>query len=141
MKTETIYYILIAFIVFTLIKNILAHAIEYKYPTYRELASAPTIWKQLIKIRGLFNMISILFIVVVLYSYKFTSVVKLAFIIMLFHYIMYFIIDKRFIYLIIPETTENINLVKLYDKYGDRVGDIIILMIVIYSLFFIFMSK
>ena len=141
MKTETTYYILIAFIVFAIIKSILVNSIEYKYPTYRELSSAPTIWKQLIKIRGLFNILSILFIVVVLYSYKFAGLVKLFFIIILFQSIMYFIIDKRFIYLIMPETTENTNLVRIYDKYGDRVADTIILMFVIYSLFFIFMSK
>lgn len=141
MKGENVYYLLITFVIFTLVQKVLSFIVERKFPTYRELHLASPFWRDLVKVRGAFQIISLLFTSYFLYNFKFMGAVKAIFIIIWIHSILYFLMDRRLIYLFTNKTDENEKIVHLFDVYGDMGSNILIALAGIYASYVIFAPK
>lgn len=141
MKGDTDYMLLIAFVVFILIKEFISLLVEVKFPTYRDLDEATELWKLIVKLRSALNFITIWVISYFLYTYKLTYSARLIFKILLVRSILYFMIDDQYIWLIIDKTHERRTIVHNLNTYGDSVALFLVALVAVYSLTTIFAPK
>jgi hypothetical protein len=141
MKGDNVYYLLITFVIFTLVQKVLSFTVERKFPTYHELNLASPFWRDLVKVRGAFQIISLLFTSYFLYNFKFMGAVKAIFIIMWIHSILYFLMDRRLIYLFTNKTEESEKIINFFDVYADMGSNILIALAGIYASYVIFAPK
>jgi hypothetical protein len=140
MDDESSYILLIAFIVFLFFKKILAIVIEVKVPNYKYLKNAPPLWKNLVNLRRLFNVIDIIAISYFLFNYKLNKYIRIIFALLLLISLKYFIIDERLIYNFIEDNAENNLITDQIIKKGDLYIDIFSLVFAIYALDRIFLK-
>jgi hypothetical protein len=138
MKGENIYRILILFVIFLFFKKSISIIIETKFPTYNDLNKASDFWKNLVKIRGFSEIVSIIWLSYFLFNYTFNFFITTIFLIILFNSILYFLIDRRFIYLFINNSEKTDQYVYFLDTYGDSIENMTIAIFSIYALFTIF---
>lgn len=138
---DTVYYLLIGYVIFTVFQKSISLTVEYHFPTFRELNSASGFWKNLVLLRTLNNVISIVGATYFLYNFQFETLIRAMLLLMLAKSMAYFIIDERYIYLVINETKDNKRLVHLFDVYGDPILNTFIGLSVVYALTVIFAPK
>jgi hypothetical protein len=138
MKNEGVYDILILFVIFIFIKKLVSIAVEIKLPTYDDLFEAPDFWKNLVKLRTFFEIITFISSFYFLFNYNFNFFIRTIFLIIAIHSILYFVIDERFIYSLINKTEENKKVVYILDTYGDSIENLIIATFAFYALIVIF---
>jgi hypothetical protein len=129
------------FVAFILIKKFIGLIVEVKFPTYQDLDSASSIWKNIVKLRSAMNLITILATSYFLYNYKFLSAVRLIFILILIRCVFYFLIDDQLVWLFINKTHKNREAVHFLNTYGDSVSDFLITLVAVYALTTIFAPK
>jgi hypothetical protein len=135
---ERSYISLIVFILFLFVKKLLAVIVETKYPDYRNLKNATPLWKKLVDLRRVFNVISIVTLSYFLINYKFNRYIKVILALLLLISIKYFIIDERLIYYFVEDNAENNKVVYLIDDKVDFYLDIICLLFAVHALNSIF---
>jgi hypothetical protein len=138
MKNEGVYDILILFVIFIFIKKLVSIAVEIKLPTYDDLFEASDFWKNLVKLRTFFEIITFISSFYFLFNYNFNFFIRTIFLIIAIHSILYFVIDERFIYSLINKTEENKKVVYILDTYGDSIENLIIATFAFYALIVIF---
>jgi hypothetical protein len=138
MKNEGVYDMLIIFVIFIFIKKLVSIAVEIKLPTYDDLFEAPDFWKNLVKLRTFFEIITFISSFYFLFNYNFNFFIRTIFLIIAIHSILYFVIDERFIYSLINKTEENKKVVYILDTYGDSIENLIIATFAFYALIVIF---
>jgi hypothetical protein len=124
---ELSYILLIVFILFLFVKKLLAVIVETKYPDYRNLKNATPLWKKLVDLRRVFNVISIVTLSYFLINYKFNRYIKVILSLLLLISVKYFVIDERIIFYFIEDNAENNRVVYLIDDKLDFYLDIICL--------------
>lgn len=120
------YILLIVFILFLFVKKLLAVIVETKYPDYRNLKNA-TLWKKLVDLRRVFNVISIVTLSYFLINYKFNKYIIIILSLLLLISVKYFVIDERIIFYFIEDNAENDKVVYLIHDKLDFYLDIICL--------------
>jgi hypothetical protein len=141
MKTDYDYMLLVGFVAFILIKELISLVVEVKFPTYKHLDRATESWKLVVKIRSAMNFITICAISYFLYIYKLAYAPRLIFKILLVRSILYFMIDDQYIWLFIDKTHERRTLVHDLNTYGDSVALFLVALVAVYSLTTIFAPK
>jgi hypothetical protein len=141
MKNETEYLLLIAFVAFLLVKKFVALIVEVKFPTYEDLDKASAVWKLLVKVRSMFNFITILITSYFLYNYKFVPAARLIFMLLWIRGIFYFLIDDQLVWLFINKTPNTRKVVHFLNTYGDSITDFLITVVAVYALAIIFAPK
>lgn len=138
MKNEGVYEMLILFVIFIFIKKLVSIAVEIKLPTYDDLTNSSIFWKNLVKLRTFFEIITFISSFYFVFNYNFNFFIRTIFLIIAIHSILYFVIDERFIYSLINETEENKRVVYILDIYGDSIENLIIATFAFYALIKIF---
>jgi hypothetical protein len=141
MKEETVYYLLIGYVIFTVFQKSISLTVEYNFPTFRELNSASGFWKNVVMLRSFNNVVSIVGAIYFLYNYQFDTLIRAMLLLTLAKSSAYFIIDERYIYSFINETEDNKRVIHLFDVYGDPILNIFIGLSVVYALVVIFAPK
>lgn len=141
MKEDMVYYLLIGYVIFTVFQKSISLTVDYNFPTFRELNSASGFWKNLVMLRTLNNVVSIVGATYFLYNYQFDTLIRAMLLLTVAKSMAYFIIDERYIYLVINETKDNRKLIHLFDVYGDPILNTFIGLSVVYALVVIFAPK
>lgn len=139
MKNQNVYYLLIAFAIFTFIKKVMNIIIEIEFPTYDNLKDASEFWQILVKIRRVFAVITFFVASYLLFNYKLIFGITLILIITIINCFSYFLVDEKLIYLLIQnpsETTKHI--ITALDTYGDGIENLCIFALAFYALLKIF---
>ena len=138
MKNENVYNLLIIFVIFLFLKKSISIVIEAKFPTYNDLDKASDFWKKLVKVRSFTEIVSIIATGYFLFNYTFNFFIRTIFLIILFNSVLYFLIDRRLIYLFVNNSEKTDQYVYFLDTYGDNVENMTIAIFSIYSLITIF---
>ena len=138
MKHENVYKLLILFVIFLFFKKVISIVIEAKFPTYNDLDKASDSWKKLVKVRSFTEIVSIIATCYFLFNYTFNFFIRTIFLIILFNSVLYFLIDRRLIYLFVNNSEKTDQYVYFLDTYGDNVENMTIAIFSIYSLITIF---
>jgi len=117
MRDTELYSMLIYFFIFICIKKTLDLIIEFKYPTYKNLNEDPLIWKILVRFRQLFSFITLIVCFVFLYTFKLNNYLVIIFILFIINNFVYFFIEERLIYNIIPKKFINHEIIKFIDVH------------------------
>lgn len=145
MNQYAIYYLVIVFIVFMVIKKILDQIIDLHYPTYNPPPTGN--WKYLVALRNIFSILAILFSawILILFKGKSNFFVNTLLILIILNNILYNLVDNRFsnglIYYFIKKTEQNEKIIVFIDKYFNTITDWVITIFIIYSFGFIFFRK
>ena len=134
MKNEMKYKLLILFVIFIVIKKTVSIAVELKYPTYDNLNNASEFWKTLVKVRDIFAILTVLFGCYFLYNFHLNIALFLVILLGVIHQFLYFLIDKRYVYIFIPKNEANLKIVTFADTYGDSIENTIIFLVGLYAL-------
>jgi hypothetical protein len=138
---DTVYYLLIGYVIFTVFQKSISLTVEYHFPTFRELNSASGFWKNVVMLRSFNNVVSIVGASYFLYNYQFETLIRAMLLLTLVKSSAYFIIDERYIYSLVNETEDNKRLIHLFDVYGDPILNVFIGLSVVYALAVIFATK
>jgi hypothetical protein len=138
MKNESIYNLLILFVIFIFIKKLVSIAVEIKLPTYKDLDKTSTFWQNLVKLRSFFEIISVIWSSYFLLNYNLNFYIKIIFLIIAIHSILYFLVDERLIYLFLSKSEKIKETVYILDTYGDSIENLIIAIFAFYALLTIF---
>jgi hypothetical protein len=140
MKLEEIKVLqfMICLFIYLFFKKNLDVIIDVKYPTYKNLKYGTTFWKFLVNLRRILTIVLFLVIVSFLYFNKVNSYIFNFCLLMIISFIIYFAIDERLIYLLIPKNKKNEEIVNFMDIYTSTTIDIILLFYSIYIIFNIF---
>jgi hypothetical protein len=98
------------------------------------------VWKNLVNLRRIFNIIDIIAISYFLFNYKLNKYIRIIFALLLLISLKYFIIDERLIYNFIEDNAENNLITDAIIKKGDLYIDIFSLVFAIYALDRIFLK-
>jgi len=139
-NAEFSYILIISFVLFLFVKKTLAIIVEEKYPNYRNLNNAPPLWKKLVNLRRVFNVISIVVLSYFLLNYKFNRYVRGIFSLLLLISVKYFIIDERLIYYFVESNDENNRIINLIDDKFDFYIDLLCLLFAAHALNSIFLK-
>jgi hypothetical protein len=137
-KNNNVYSILIIFFIFIAIKKTYDIIIDYKYPTYEYIEKADPSQKYLFTIRNLFSLSSIVFILYIICFFKLNSFIFIILILFFIQNIMYFLIDKRYIYNFVDKENLNMNVIILIDKVFNGSLNLIVALYAFYVLINIF---
>jgi hypothetical protein len=137
-KNNNVYSILIIFFIFIAIKKTYDIFIDYKYPTYEYIEKADSSQQYLFTIRNLFSLSSIVFILYIIYFFKLNTFIFTILILFFIQNIMYFLIDKRYIYNFVDKENLNMNLIILIDKVFNGSLNLIVGLYAFYVLINIF---
>lgn len=143
MKSHNIYFILVTYFVFLLVRKIIASAVEYKLPTYDNLKGQSLFWKKAVLFRTTLVVLDIIFIIYMLTFYKFNIYLTIIFYLFLLADIEYFLFDERYIDFIFGKKIDSRDnkFVNFMDVYGDNFNNIVKLVFSGYVLYYIFINR
>ena len=138
MNKENTYLFLIYFTIILFVKLIIDLIVEMHFPTYENLDNSTPFWKNLAKIKDIFNSGLIIVILYLLIFVKLNILIIFLLLICLSTAIEYFLITRRYIFLFIEENSTSYKIVKNIDMYFDKIQNICLLIFVSYLLIRIF---
>ena len=141
MNKENTYLFLIYFTIILFVKLIIDLIVEMHFPTYENLDNDTPFWKNLAKIKDIFNSALIIVILYLLFFVKLNIFIIFLLLICLSSAIEYFLITKGYIFLFIEENSTSYKIVKNIDMYFDKIQNICLLIYVSYLLLRIFAPK
>ena len=144
MKNNTLYMLLIVFIVFLFFKKIIDLIVDIEFPTYKPPPTGN--WKYLVTLRDICSFISLVVIVAILIISKgsINFYINLFLYTYLLYDILYFLIDYGIIYYFIDKTNKSkqyIFIIETFDKYLNSFINVILSLFCFYSFVFIFFNK
>jgi hypothetical protein len=138
MKKDTLYYILIIFIIYLALKKSLDILIDFKYPTYHQQPTG--IWKYLVTLRDYFSIFTLICCVILLIIISTTSNTYL--IVILISYltsaVLYLFIDKGFIWNLISKNPTSEKIIDFMDIYLDSLVNLLLGLFCFYAILYIF---
>jgi len=141
MKKDSVYMLLIAFIIFLVIKKITDLVIDVEFPTYKP---PPTgIWKDLVYFRDILSFLSIVVIVIILLITKgsINIYINIFLYVYLVYDILYFLIDKGIIFNFVEKNNVNLVVIEYIDKYLNSLINVLLSLFCFYSFVYIFFNK
>ena len=138
MNKENTYLFLIYFTIILFVKLIIDLIVEMHFPTYENLDNSTPFWKNLAKIKDIFNSGLIIVVLYLLIFVKLNILIIFLLLICLSTAIEYFLITRRYIFLFIEENSTSYKIVKNIDMYFDKIQNICLLIFVSYLLIRIF---
>ena len=139
MKKETIYHILVIFIIYLAFKKIFDIFIDYEYPVYTP--PPPGIWRDLVYIRKLLSFITAIFcivLLVLLHSVSNNNYIIVVIWAYLIYDITYILCDEKYIWYIINKTPHTEKIVLFIDKYLNSILNLLLGLYCFYALVYIF---
>ncbi len=133
-----IYGLLIIFFIFMVFKKTLDFGVEIKLPTYDNLDKVSNFWKGLVYIRDINALIALLFITYLIINFRFNFFMYFVFFVLFLNNIIYFLIDRRFIYKIVNKKELNNTIIELIDVYADKFDNLVIVLFCIYVMIKLF---
>lgn len=138
MNKENTYLFLIYFTIILFVKLIIDLIVEMHFPTYENLDNSTPFWKNLAKIKDIFNSGLIIVVLYLLIFVKLNILIIFLLLICLSTAIEYFLITRRYIFLFIEKNSTSYKIVKNIDMYFDKIQNICLLIFVSYLLIRIF---
>ena len=142
MKKETLYYLLIMFIIYLLFKKSLDVLIDFKYPVFQP-EKINDFWKGIIKINDYLTMFTFVYAMILLYFLRNTNNIYLKTIITLygFYPISYFLIDKGNIWNFISKTDMREKVANFIDIYFNSFLNLFSALYCFYAISYIFLKE
>ena len=138
MEEETKYYMLIFFVIFIFIKKIVDLVVEAKFPTYNDVKKSSSFWQNLVNLDSFLQIVSAIFVIYFLMFFNLNYFIKIIFIIILLQSIKYFLVEDRYIFLLIDDNNNNQKIIDLVDIYTDGASNLIISVFALFALVKIF---
>ena len=127
MNKENTYLFLIYFTIILFVKLIIDLIVEMHFPTYENLDNSTPFWKNLAKIKDIFNSGLIIVILYLLIFVKLNSLIIFLLLICLSTAIEYFLINRDYIFLFIENNSKSYAIIKNIDTYFDKIQNICLL--------------
>ena len=124
MNNENTYLFLIYFTIILFVKLIIDLIVEMHFPTYQNLDNDTPFWKNLAKIKDIFNSGLIIVILYLLIFVKLNSLIIFLLLICLSTAIEYFLINRDYIFLFIENNSKSYAIIKNIDMYFDKIQNI-----------------
>jgi len=120
-KTDLFYTILIYYFCVILVTKVISFIINIKFPIYSEVvfSEQSIFWQTLVKIRYIYTLLLLLFKIFLLSYFKANTYITVILSLLIIQNMLYFLIDERYIYYIIPKKDIDLKVLNFIDKYGD----------------------
>ena len=138
MKKDTVYHILVIFIIYLAFKKIFDIFIDFEYPTY----SPPPvgIWRDLVYIRQVSSFITAIFCIILLVLlYNISNLyITVVIAVYLLHEIAYILFDEGYIWYIINKSHHSEIVAAVFDKYLNSSVNLLLGLYCFYAIVYIF---
>jgi len=138
MNKQTIYTLLILFILWLALKKSMDIIIDFKFPVY---IPPPTgFWKYFVDLRDIFTAFSMIFsvILLIILSGVTNYYIKTIIVMLLLNDVAYFLVDKRLIWNIIPENQNTRQIIDFFDIYLNSLTNLLFGLYAFYAIVTIF---
>jgi hypothetical protein len=131
---NSIYILLIYFVIFLIIKNTFDTTMDVLYPTYEDVLEGTPAVKNAFFLRNILSILCVLFIFYLFMKYTLNNFLYTILTIVLITCIFFFLFSDRLIYYFIKQTNTNLVTVRFIDTYSSIIFNNVLLM---YCLFII----
>jgi len=131
---SSLYFLLICFVIFLIVKNTFDATMDVLYPLYEDVQNGNSTVKKAFFLRNILSIICVLYIFYLLINYKLNNYIYIILILVLATCVNFFLVCDRYIFYFIKPNNTNLDIVKFLDAYGSMSFNYIILT---YSLYII----
>ena len=138
---SNVYSVLIYFFIFIAIKKVYDIVMEYNYPTYEDEQLAPKSVHFLFTLRNILAIMSMVFITLIVFSYKLNTYISVLLFLLFIHNIVHFLFEERYIFMFVDKKNIDMNTITLIDGTFNNVSNLIVVFYAFYILLKIFKSS
>ena len=126
--------ILIYFTICVFIQKVFGFIIEILFSSHKLQNSSPPLMKFFVSVDDILNVIIIIFIFYIMFSYKLNYYIITILLIIFASSIQYFLINRDFIFLFIEDNSNNRMIENYIDLYYDSIQHFVLTMYIMYLL-------
>ena len=137
-NSSSLYFLLICFVIFLIVKNTFDATMDVLYPLYEDIERGNHTVKKAFIFRNILSIMCVTFILYFFINYKLNNYLYTILLLVLLTCINFFLVCDRYIYYLIKPNNNNLAIVKLLDAYGSMFLNYIILTYSLYIIIQIF---